>query len=206
MEFQNPRDLLTSIEAEIERIPPDEFFNKAKYEKQREAWCAALFGVGLGKLDLDTTVRVNTSNHRLDVDLEIQMPGKRLEFQLVMAKDPDYRLGQVYKEFAKGKRTSGPYRPGKGTRSGPSWIRTAIDKKIKKNYSEAKKLNLLVYVNFDAHQLAYVDVYNECSNTVDEFASIWLLASTQLSSLKAGLHLPAIEGWCEIRNVDEYYA
>ena len=206
MDFQSPHTLLSSIEAEIDRIPPEEFFNSAKYEKQREAWCAALFGVGLIKIEVDTEVRVNLSNHRLDVDFEIQIPEKRLEFQLVIAKDPDYRLGQMYKDLATGERASFPYRPGKGTLSGPSWIRAAIDKKVEKNYSGAKELNLLVYVNYDAHQIRYSEVCDNCADTLDEFASIWLLSSTQLSSLEAGAHLPAVEGWRQIRNVAEYYA
>ena len=206
MTFDHPEKLLASVEAQINSVPPEEFFNNPEFEKQREAWCAALFGAGLRKLSVDSTVRVNDTNHRLDVDFEVKVKDETLEFQLVMAKDPDYRIGGMYKEFAAGKRTSFTYQPAAGAQLGPSWIHSAILKKVRKNYSGAKDLNLLVYVNFDAHQIHFSDIHRECVDLLASFASIWLISGTQICSLSAGSILPEVYGWFQIRDVSEYYA
>lgn len=44
--FQQPVALLASAKAEMAAVANEKLFNDARYAKAREAWCAAMLGLG----------------------------------------------------------------------------------------------------------------------------------------------------------------
>src|SRR5712692_300386 len=70
--FESPQILLETAKSEMAAIPQEKLFNSSEYEKAREKWCAAMFGLGYAKCVRPCRVAVNASDQRKDVDLWLE--------------------------------------------------------------------------------------------------------------------------------------
>jgi hypothetical protein len=97
MQFHGPRALLESTEAAFDGLPPAQLFNNPKYQKLRETWCAAMFGLGYSKNVVLCEVAVNDSRERQDIDLYLRAGSDTWGFQLAEVLSPERRRGAEYK-------------------------------------------------------------------------------------------------------------
>lgn len=141
-------------------VSQERLFNdpNPQFQKWREKWCAAMFGLGYEKFLDPCQVAINATEQRQDADFFVEAAGREHPFQLVEALEPERRRGAEYKEFARGTRHSVPYEPARGHIEGPQWIADCIEKKVSKRYAGASHINLLVYANFPARELQHADV------------------------------------------------
>jgi len=140
-----------------------------------------------------------------DTDFVLRTPTRDFAFQTVVADVPERRLSDEYKRDAKPTR---PYRPGRGSAEGPSWIASKVQQKLDKTYAEARKLNLLVYAMFEHNGLDYAAICKSLPQAACTFGSIWLITSHQICSLHSFTELGAVQDLrliCDLpANPDEY--
>jgi hypothetical protein len=193
-----PLALLDEADAEMRGVPQERLFNDSRYQKPKGKWCAAMLGLGYEKHVAPCLVAVNNTSQRGDVDLFLSTGGHEYGFQLVEAMEPERRRGAEYKGFANGSLRHIPYRPERGRIEGPAWVAEMVKQKVEKSYAGAKALNLLVYLNFSAHQIQHADVVDATRPFLDSFASVWVVSSLWLGSLHVENDLGRIEGWGQI--------
>jgi hypothetical protein len=196
--YRHPVELLAEVERSMESIPLAEFFGSSAYKVIREEWCAAMFGVGLQKVDVDCQVAINDVE-ATPCDFYVRIGPEELGFQNVEAMRKGRRRGDEYKS-----EEPRPYRPQEGRKNGPGWVRAAIEHKIRKRYARAEDLHLLVYANLDAPGLEYDAMLEETADLLEAFASTWVITSTHICSLKSSPLLPSMKGWSEVRQRNDY--
>jgi hypothetical protein len=204
--YHEPAALVRSAESEMEAIPFVELFNDSKYQKLRERWCAALFGVGYSKFIRPCQVAVNDGPTRLDVDFSLHTSAGDWDFQLAEIQEPGRRRGLEFKQFADGTVRTIAYDAERGKRDGRTWLTEAVSRKKAKRYASSDALQLLLYANFPAQDLQYADVATALSQFRDDFASIWVMTSLHLCSTHSPPHLGGIHGWGVVRSIEDYYA
>jgi hypothetical protein len=194
--------LLREAESEMDCISNEIFFNspKQEYQKLREKWCAAMFGIGYGKYISECKVAVNDTDQRVDSDFFVLVGENEHPFQLVEAPNPDRKRGKEYKQLANGTRESVPYRPEKGRVEGPQWIIARVKKKAAKCYATANRLNLLVYANFEANPMDYQTLKEMVRDFSGTFASIWVITNSKICTLCGSTDLGEINGWQSVRS------
>lgn len=189
-------------------VDQERLFNSSEYTKLREAWCAAMLGLGYERYIGPCRTAVNESPHSIDADLFLETAGVEYPFQLVEAMVEGRRRGAEYKELARegGLRYFGND-AGQGRIDGPRWIADAIARKAEKRYAGAADLNLLVYANFNSAQLQYDDVELAARPHVSGFASVWVVSSTAICTLSVSNGLGKIVGgWGVIFTPEQYLA
>src|SRR5262249_26764507 len=127
--FHDPASLLASTEAALEQIPSDILFNDPKYQKLKEQWCAAMLGLGYGKLVTSCQVAVNESDYRMDCDILLRARGRDWDFQLAEVQQPGRRRGLEVKQFADGTIRSIAYSPELGRIRGAAWLADGAERK-----------------------------------------------------------------------------
>jgi len=85
-----------------------------------------------------------------------------------------------------------PYEPDRGSMEGPSWIASAVQRKVAVNYAAARDLNLLVYANFSTNGLNYQSVLVALRDYFLRFASIWVVTNHQVCSVTSCAQLEEI--------------
>ena len=180
--FYKPADLRILFESKADEISPGDFIIKPQNKELKEMWCALRFGVGYEKLVGPCTVCVEIEENN-DADFIIKTFAGEFPFQTIIADVPGRHMGDDYKPGPGGNLPKRPYQPERGRIEGPGWITNAVKEKIKKRYSTAKNLNLLIYANFTAHHMSYIDVYKAIEPYNDVFASIWIITNHQICSL-----------------------
>ena len=184
--------------SELGGIEQVELFNRSGYQLLLEKWCAGMFGLGYAQHVRKCLVAVNDTNNRIDADFFLCTDGQLYPFQTVEVLEPGRRRGEEYKEFAGGRISSVPYEPERGYIEGPEWINRAIKKKISKRYANSRSLNLLLYANFSARQLAYDRITQLNIDLSAAFHSVWVITETHLCSIRGNDDLGAVNGWGEI--------
>jgi hypothetical protein len=187
-------------------IPNDRLFNDSQYAKVREQWCAGMLGIGYEKHVATCRVGVNESSERLDADLFLEAVGKEFPFQLVEVMEPDRKRGAEYKGQVAGTLRGFGFDPEAGRLEGPRWIAARIAEKTNKRYARSSDLNLLVYANFPAHQLAHDAVIEATRPHFGYFASLWVITNLWLGSLQVANELGRIDGWGTIFTAQQYAA
>ena len=129
--FQEPVALLASTEQELALIPSVDLFNDPTYQKLKERWCAAMFGLGYSKVIAPCQVAVNEGRYRADVDLYLRAAGRDWEFQLAEVQEPGRRRGLEFKQFADGAVRSIAYDADRGKREGPNWLTVTCSRKTR---------------------------------------------------------------------------
>ena len=168
---------------EREPISDDAFFNDPAHQWLRDLWVAAHFGRAYGEF-IDRGTLEFDWNRTHEWDFLLHTRNHSEPFQITEALEPGRRRGLEYKQVESGERprtSLESWEP--GTRFGPTWIKSAIERKKNKNYAGAKSLNLLVYANFPAYQLELDAVKVECSELASEFLSIWVITGRHLGLL-----------------------
>lgn len=203
--FYEPSALLASVEAEMAEIPNAELFNKPSYQKLRERWCAAMFGLGYAKAVDACEVGVNETSYRLDVDMYLRVAGRSWGFQITEVQAPgrsrgrDYRLGIEDTGWMRGKDSD------IGREHGPGWLAEAVERKRLKSYSSSQLLHLLLYANFSAIGIQCSDLLAALLRFQGAFASIWVLTSLHVCSVFTPPDLGHISSWSSVRDGDDYY-
>src|SRR5207248_2862249 len=135
-------------------------------------WCAGMMGLGYEKHVGPCLVAVNETALPGDADFFLETAGKQYGFQLVEAMEAGRKRGAEYKGFANVTVRAIPYAPERGRTEGPAWIADKVRQKAEKNYADAAALNLLVYLNFSAHQIEHRDVVSAARPWCNRFASV----------------------------------
>ena len=161
----------------------------------REQWCASVFGIGYDKYVRPCRVAVEESLENRGIDFLLEADGKEFPFQTTEALEEGRKRGQEYKEIENGKVVTHPYTPERGRQEGPDWIVSAIAKKAGKHYSYSKNLNLLVYVNFTAHEMDFDVIKEKAKEYRGSFSSIWLLTNKVIATLSPNECIGDIPGW-----------
>jgi hypothetical protein len=205
--YDDPAAVLAAAETEIESTPSEKLFNASKYQKLLERWCAGMFGVGYSKFVAPCQVAVNEDRrYRQDVDMFLRAGGRDWEFQLAEAQEPGRQRGLEFRRFADGTVRTIAYDPERGRLEGPQWLGEAVALKKAKLYESSQALHLLVYGNFPAQQLDYVDVVDALSPFREDFASIWIVTSLHVASVFSPPDLAEVKGWGVVRSIEDYYA
>lgn len=204
--FHDPADLLASTEESMDQIPAARLFNDPAFQKVRERWCAAMFGIGYSQHVTPCKIAVNERcNNRLDVDIFLQTGSRDWEFQLAEVQRPGRRRGDEYRNLAEGPVTFVRFVGEPAPHDGPKWLAKGAERKKAKKYSGSRKLNLLLYANFQALGLKYDSVATALMSYAQDFGSVWVLTSMQLCSVFSQPGLGEINGWAQIRASDDYY-
>lgn len=191
LSFRDPGETLADAEAAMEGIPNDQLFSQPKHRPLLEQWAAGWFGVAYRHLVADCQVAINPKvDDEADFFLRRDAAGPVFSFQNVEVMEPERRRSAEYKN--PGLR---PYRPGRGTAEGPSWLEVAVRDKLDKRYAGARQLHLLVYVNFDAQGIEFSAVAQALEPFRGEFASVWVMAHHVLGSVFSTPHLGETGGW-----------
>jgi len=201
--YRDPRELLVETERTMEGIPSEELFNDAAYQKLRERWCAAMFGIGYSKHVTSCEVAVNESRYREDVDFFVRIADVDWGFQLAEVLRSDRRRGEEYRKLMDGGTHLSPYQPGRGSHEGPDWLAKIVDKKIAKRYASSNSLNLLLYANFEAAGLEYSNIQMRLAEYSPQFGSLWIITSLHVCSVFSTPSLGAVPGWGVVRDVRE---
>ena len=93
LRYSLPAALLDEADRELDVIEQVKLFNDSQYQKLREKWCAAKFGVGYEKFLRPCLVAVNDTTERLDADFFVRTDGKEFPFQLAEVQEPERRRG-----------------------------------------------------------------------------------------------------------------
>lgn len=197
--------MLSSAEKEMEPIPQDELFNNPKYQKLTERWCAGTFGVGYSKYVAPCMVAVNEDRYREDVDIFVKTELKTWEFQLAEVQQPGRRRGLEYRKAAAGEIRAIGYDPDDGKAHGADWLAEGARRKVAKRYSGSSGLNLLLYANFPARELAYDQLVAKLEFLTVHFSSVWVISSEYISSIFSPPQLGAVNGWGLMRQIHEPY-
>jgi hypothetical protein len=196
--FRDPSELLVEVERAMDAVPLAKFFSDSAYKPLREAWCAAMLGMGIEKAGVECLVSV-AAEEATDCDFFVRIDGEEHAFQSIEALREKRRRGDELKSDQ-----PRAYKPAAGRLRGPQWVYDALQRKIQKNYSRARELGLLVYANFDAENLQFDSIDAACRELANPFASTYVVTSTHLCSLKSHAPLPDLQGWLEIRKRESY--
>jgi hypothetical protein len=200
--LSDPKYLYDDACKRLASIPQEELFNNSAYQKLLEQWCAGVLGMGYAQYVRPCTVAINDTNDRLEVDAFLESHGETYPFQIVEAVRDGRKRGKEKKDLASGVIRSVPYHPEKGRIDGPQWIANMIAKKVEKRYSGSRYLNLLVYANFNAHQLNYEEVRMKAAQFRTCFHSIWVILGRHICSLYSPNELGSLPGWGEIDGIE----
>jgi hypothetical protein len=196
--FSRPYDLKSLAEEEMGSISSRDLFNKPRYQKLLEKWCAAVFGLGYERLIGTCKIGVNETSRNVDADFFLEVEGQQFAFQITEAQEEDRRRGQEFKEIEAGTLLSIPYRPEEASRKGAWWIQKAIEKKVKKEYAEARRLSLLVYANFHAPDMQYDKILENVMHLRGKFLSVWIITNSRMCSIFSDMKLGELPGWKQI--------
>lgn len=191
--FQRPEGLAKLLEAYRQNWTMHELFNNPKLKPFKEAWQAAVFGLGYEERT-QQPVEVRICEPEPFPDFQVRVAGKVHEFEsrLVTLK----RLGQEYR----GDQRRGPQKVAKPRNLppfDPAPIRKAVQRKASKKYSG--KVNLLLYVSFPAANVNYEDVAQAVSDGgAGTFESVWVVTSAHIYCPHPSPLLARCDGWLKL--------
>lgn len=191
-----PDELLTEYRTIRGRVTTEQFFRSPKHKKTQEMWCAAHFARAYNQHVAPCTVLISAKDEQTDADFFLDIGGKPHPFQVTESMEPGRRRGDEYR--GGGTEKSQTENWSKGTEQGSVWVRSAIERKLKKKYAGNADLNLLVYLNFAAYEQQYEDMRSECAQVAPQFASVWLLNGNALCCIHQNPALGAFQGWMMI--------
>jgi len=178
--YYDPRELYQLVMSDYLDIPDQDYFSE-RYKPLRETWCAAVFGIGYATHLRECKVSVNSDSFP-DFFLKTNSNDFYMETTEVLA--PGRRRHDEYRD---------PDRPPvrmvpadqfdlDGTKS-PEWVRSAIERKVRKYGVGARSTHLVVYVNIHAIGFDLRKIREACSEYEASFSSIWLLTGKNIATL-----------------------
>lgn len=177
--FIEPAQLMRLHDEMAEGLTPTQYIRKPEYQRLKDMWCAARFGMGYLRHVARCRVRVNELQSS-GTDFFLEARGSIFEFQTVIADVPDRKMSDEYRVSELGR--SRPYEPDRGLIEGPQWIANAVNGKIAKLYAGAANLNLLVYANFSAHYQRSAPIREAVLELPRKFSSVWVMNNHQVCS------------------------
>jgi hypothetical protein len=199
--FISPKELLEKTESEMEKIPVSKFFNDPSehFQKLRESWIAAKYGTGMGSYSQGCLVKI-IEDRQDSADFLLRLEHKDYRFQSVEVVEENRKRGLEMRSPT----ALRSYRPEKGRIEGPGWVHAAVAKKVAKKYSDASKLNLLIYLDFNAAQFERDGLISSLQPFANSFASVWCITNWHICSLfLKNSDLPEIAGWAAIHPNDQ---
>ena len=190
-----PSELAAKHESIRSTITVEDFFRNPKHQRLREEWCAANFAQGYYRHLQPCLVYIEEVDPQNDTDFELGVANKRYPFQITEVQEPNRRRSDEYKNYTLGKVIDEDW--SQGTEEGPTWIKSAIEKKLQR-YGSVSNLNLLVYVNFPAYEINYTKVKEVTEASTKPFASVWLLTGDAMACLKVNPDLGTLNAWLGI--------
>lgn len=196
MKRYRPDELLDRYRTIRDATTTEAFFRDPAHKKTQEMWCAAHFARGYEKHYGECFVWISDSDEQTDADFELEVRRVCHPFQITELMQPGRRRGDEYRGGESGKTFLEDWGP--GTANGPMWVREAIERKAKKRYAAARKLDLLVYVNFPAYEQRFDRISKECEEAAKQFASVWLLNGNAICCIRCGDGFELTDGWLPI--------
>jgi hypothetical protein len=187
-----PDELLAHFRSIRATATDAEFFNRPKFKKAQEIWCAAHFARGYSQNFPQTAVHISDVDEQTDVDFELEAMGSLHPFQVTEVQVEGRRRGSEYKGREPGQWEDEDW--SRGSKDGATWIRDAIDKKARR-YGAPASLNLLVYLNFPAWDQRYDEIQVVAHQPAQSFKSVWLLNGNALCCIRPSPDLPSWVGW-----------
>lgn len=156
-----------------------EYIRSPKHQHLKDIWCAARFGLGHERyLKKNCLLHVNNVQNS-DTDFFLKLDKTAFPFQTIIADVPDRKMADDHRP----ERGLLPYEPERHRSEGPSWIESAVDKKIAKQYIDVANLNLLVYANLSAHYQTYDMLCSKIRSDQKIFNSMWIITNHQICSV-----------------------
>lgn len=137
MKRYRPDELLARYRAIRKATTTEAFFRDPAHKKTQEMWCTAHFARGYEKGHGECYVWISDEDEQTDVDFDLEINGVRHPFQITERMQSGRQRGDEYRDGGEtGKTVLEDWGP--GTERGPSWLREAIERKVKKNYAGAE--------------------------------------------------------------------
>ncbi|NQT23539.1 MAG: hypothetical protein HQ579_08920 [Candidatus Omnitrophica bacterium] len=198
--FVNPHDLLLQTEKDMNSVPAHILFNDSRHQKLLENWCAAVFGLGYNQFIKPCTIEPIESE-RDSVDFRANIDNKIYNFQITETMKGNRTRGCEFKDAKDRPFFFRDMQPELGNEKGYDWVFEIIKNKVKKHYPDAKNLNLLVYINFEATDLRRDMLIDKLRPFQDIFSSIWVITSYKICSIFSNSSLGDINGWGPIKEM-----
>ena len=193
MIFHDPWNLYRDVEEMMGDLPPSRLFTD-NFRILREQWCASFFGIGYEKYLRPCKFAVDERLESRGIDFVMEVEGKKYPFQTTEVLERGRKRGEEVREIEKGNIVLRSYMPARGGQEGPDWIVADIAKKAEKHYAGSEDLNLLVYVDFEAHGLNFNVIKEKAKMYCDSFSSICLITDEHIASLIPNATLGEIKG------------
>jgi hypothetical protein len=196
MSLQSPQALLSAVQREAELVGPQAMLTENRHMRLREKWCAAMFGFAYSESFAPCQIEIEDKDEQREYDFHLQTNGDRLPFQIAEVITPGRKRSDEYRahrpsEVAAKYRASTPMSADEAAQE----LRRSLDKKVKRRYSGAKDLSVLLYVNLDAVSLEWNMAQEALAASAPEFASVWLLAEHAFTCVYGGVLWPPSRGW-----------
>ncbi len=197
--YYYPKELFKLTNQELNKYQPDVLFNSSHQgiTKLTESWCASMFGLGYSEYIRSCKIKIIEDQFN-SADFTLKIKDNVFDFQITEVLKKARKRGKEYKDNKDKDYSFKEYHPEEGRKFGPDWIYESIQKKVLKFYSNSSNLNLLVYVNFSAHQMVCNKLRNKLDEFKNTFRSIWLMTDMQLLSIFSEEDLGFIEDWLNI--------
>ncbi len=199
MTFQNdhdydPEELYRLVMAGYWDIPDQDYFTE-RYKPLREAWCAAVFGIGYATHLRECQVKVNSGSFP---DFFLKTNSNKFNMETTEVLAPGRRRHDEYRDPARPPVRMIPAEQFDldGTKS-PEWVRSAIDRKVRRYGVGARSTHLVVYVNVHAIGLDLRKIRENCSEYQASFSSIWLLTGENIATLFSSSEARETMGWID---------
>ena len=191
----SPEQLLEKYRSIRNSSSTEQFMRSPKHNKTQEIWCATHFSKAFKYEFGPCWIHISDNDEQEPADFWFEFEEKQHPFQITMALDPKRRLGDEYRNFEENGHASVLEDPSRGTQFGASWISQRIEAKANQYGSEASSLNLLVYLNFTAHDQQYDTIRIASIQHAMKFNSVWLINGNAFCCIKQGDDLPSFELW-----------
>ena len=179
-QYYDPRELYSLVMSDYWDIPDKDYFADS-YKPLREAWCAAVFGIGYENYLGACRVRVNSgsfpdfflktgSNEFFMETTEVLAPGRRRHDEYRDPARPPVRMVPPEQFDLDGSKS-------------PGWVRQAIERKVRRYRAGTQTTHLLVYINVHALGLDLNKIRDACIDYNSSFQSIWLISGQYIATL-----------------------
>ncbi len=171
--WQNPVDVYNAMSRQM---PPTPSLWTNPYKMLRECWVMSRFAIGY-ELLTGQMVQILTDCEE-PADAQMKRQEKIIEYQIAECLREDRRRHSEYKELhRKGARFFEPDAPVSENKA-LEWLVGSVRNKVGMRYCTERDLNLLLYLNFDYHNMDLTKISDAVQPTVNSsFKEIWILGS-----------------------------
>ncbi len=177
------------------------FLTRPEYQRLREMWCAARFGVGYLNHFGACAIHIDTKNEQREFDFHFSVAGERLPFQIAEVLDTGRRRGDEYRDRSDEQVAElHNQRPAQDDSYAARRVREELQAKLNKRYAGAESLHLLLYINLKASSVSWASLAEPAEHEARAFGSVWLVAQDVFCCIHGGLLWPELTGWRAVEN------